>query len=326
MIPKFRITGLSRAVNERVLSITVTDELGLKSDSAKVRFDNTDYIISAPPQGTIFDVYLGFDKTGLVLMGKYQLDTIRYSESQAALIEITGNAQYHVDNGLKAPHDKKWDEKTLGDIFGEIAGKNGYEPKIDGAISGIYYDHLDQNGESDIAFATRIAEKHDAAVKFQEGKMLVAPRNKTEGMVILKKGNKGWSIPGFVLEIPVGITATFHARNKYESVKAFWQDPDKARRTGEIAGTGSPMFDIQHTFASKGEAKSAAAAKLTQLSRGTSSLETIALPGNPHIRAGMKLILMKFHPDINGEWIIMSATHSFSNSGYSTSVKAEQAN
>ncbi len=325
MIPQFCITGLSAAANKQVLSISVTDDLGLKSDTTKIRLNNADYQIASPALGTIFQVWLGYDKMGIFQLGEYQLDEIRHSESQAILMEITGNAQKHVDNDIKAPRDKKWDEKTLGDIFGEIASRNGYQPKIDGEISSVYYDHLDQNGESDVAFATRIAEKHDAVVKFQDGKMIVQSRNKTEGTVILQKGEKGMSISGLVIEIPTGITGTFSARGQYKSIKVNWQDSDEAKRKTKIIGSGSPQFEVQHTFTSKKEAETAGGAKLKQLKRGTKTLETISLPGNPHLRAGMKLILLKFHPDLNGSWIIKQATHNFqSGGGYSTTIKAEK--
>ena len=327
MKPIFSISGISESAQKRVLSISITDELGVKSDKAQVRFDDGDYSIETPTQGKVFTVMLGYDEKGppLTPLGTFQLDEIKFMESQAAILEMSGNAQHHEKNSTKAPTTTSWDEKTLGALFSDIASKNGYAPEIDGEIGGIYYDHLDQNDESDISFATRIADKHDAFVKIQDGKMIVKPRNKAVGQVTVKKlANGQASVNGNVVTVAINVSATKNSRNKYKKVIAYWQDVDKSKRTGENAGEGTPVFKMKETFETKDKAKAAAAAKLNKLNRGTGKLDSLTLPGHPEIRAGKKLILEGFRPDICGEWKIASASHKLDNGGYQTTVKADR--
>lgn len=325
--PIFKITGLSELAQKRVLSITVTDEKGLKGDKVQIRLDDRDYALETPAQGTMFDVYLGYEYGGppLTMLGTFQLDEVKFIEAQACTMEISGNAQYHVGNEVKAPKTETWDEKKLGDIFSQIAEKNGYKPDIDPALSSIFVDHLDQTEESDIFFSTRIADKHDAYVKFQDGKMIVRPRNKGVGTVIIKKGiGVQFSMEGLSILIPTSVIATVNSRNKYGTVRAFWQDHDKVRRTGEVAKSGEgPEFQIRQTFETKEQAQLAATAKLSQLNRGTGTIDTLSAPGDPNVRAGMDLYLDGFRPDINGKWLISNVTHTLDQGGYKISLSAE---
>ena len=199
------------------------------------------------------------------------------------------------------------------------------EIAIDADMASIYYDHLDQSEESDINFVTRIAEKHDAFAKFQDQKLQVRPRDKTNGLIFIKKESKTQlSIGGLVVTVATSLTATSASRNKYQSVKAYWHDLDQAHRTAEVIGAGEPQWQMKSTFETQGKAKQAAEAKLKQLQRGTGTLDSLTCPGNPAIRAEMDLLLVGFRPDVNYKWVVTSATHTMDNSGYKTVVKAER--
>lgn len=326
MIPIIEVDGLTELAKKNLLSLEITDEQGTKSDQVKMKFKNPNYEIADPEMGHVFSVKIGYE--GLlppVQMGTFQLDELSYSEQQSSTLEITATAQFHVDNNMKAPRDGEYKEKTLGAIFNEIAERNNYTPKIDPDIASIFVDHISQTAESDVAFASRLADDNDASLKFQDLNMLIRPRSKTEGLVYIRKGlQSAVSAGGFVIEIPTGITGKFNARNKYKAVRAFWQDGDKKRRTGEVTGSGEPEFKIQNTFSTKAKAKQAAADKFEQLKRGEASLESVALVGNPNVRSEMELVIQKFHPRICRSWIITKVTHSYtSGSGYTTKISAD---
>ena len=126
------------------------------------------------------------------------------------------------------------------------------------------------------------------------------------------------------MTLAINISATKNSRNKYKSVIAYWQDSDKAKRTGERAGEGSPEFKLKGTFETKDKAKAAAGAKLKKLNRGTGKLDSLTLPGHPDIRSGKDLKLEGFRPDICGKWKITSASHKLGNGGYQTTIRADR--
>ena len=313
MKPIHYISGLSQVANDRVLSISVSDQAGIKSDSCSIKFDDRDYLLETPPTGLRIKVFLGWDDSGLVYLGLFEIDEVRFSETQARTMDVTARAQYHENSNVKAPKTQAWDELTLGAIASEIAGRNGYSAEVDGFLAGIWYDHVDQAEESDIHFLSRLAEQYDAYAKFSDGKLLLKPRAVTNGSISVVN-NEGVSISG-----------TLNRRNKYKAVKAFWHDSHAARRKSEVAGAGDPMFEIRHTFESKEKAKLAAAAKLGQFERGTGSVDNLVIPGEPNARAEMDLILSGFRPDLNKKWVIRQVSHSYGNGGFSTTLQAEEA-
>jgi phage protein D len=325
----FNISGLSDLANKRLLSISITDQTGLKSDKCSITLDDRDFKLATPPLGQTFTVALGYTGTGAIPLkqiGTYQLDEISFIQSPARTIKLSGNAQQHVDNNVKAPKTQSWDEKTLGAIFGTIAQRNGYVPNVHPSIAGIYYDHLDQTKKSDTAFVTEIAEKHDAYVKFQDGKMIVKPRSETEGIIIIQNLIKTQFAIGGSMEItvPTNVNYTTSKRTEYKSIKAHWQNIDKGERVTEVIGAGEPVFEMNDTFTTKAETKAAASAKLTQLNRGTGDI-TVTCPGDPNIRAGMRMVLVGgFRFDVLGQYIVNDVTHTMDSGGYKNSIKGER--
>jgi len=324
----FKITGLSDSAKEHLLSITVTDEQGIKSDKVQIRFDDEHYSLQSPALGKEFEVYLGYKSGGpaLTRLGIFQVDEIKFLETPAAMMEVSGNALFTYNNSMKAPTTKSWDKTTFGEVVNKIAIKHGYATEVDEDLKKLKFDHIDQSEESDIHLLTRVADEHDAFVKFQDKKLMIRSRSKTQGVVTIAKDGSlpTFSYPGMVVTVPSSVSVTENTRNKYESVKAYWQDKDKAKRTSETAGEGEPEFKIRKTFSSKAGANAAAEAKLQGLKRGTKTLDNLTAPGDPNIRAGMKLKLQGFRSEVNGSWIVTSVTHTLDgSSGYKVSLKGD---
>ncbi len=312
MRPDFLITGLSANANDRLLSITVTDEAGIKSDAVKISLDDRDYKLATPPTGQRIKVFLGYKETGLTDMGLFEIDEVSFQESPVKMMEMSARGQFHENSNIKQPRTQPWDEQTLGGIISAIAGRNGYTPDIDGTLAGIWYDHVDQTEESDIHFASRLAEQYDAYAKLADGKLLFKPRGKTNGSITVINTDS------------THITGRLNRRNKYKSVKAWWHDPHKANRKSEVTSDEEPQFEIRHTFESKEKAALAAAAKFEQLQRGTGEITQLTIPGNPAAKAEMDLITQGFRPDLNKTWVITSVTHTWTDSGATSSIKAEE--
>ncbi|MEE8057646.1 MAG: hypothetical protein V3T17_07420, partial [Pseudomonadales bacterium] len=79
---------------------------------------------------------------------------------------------------------------------------------------------------------------------------------------------------------------------------------------------------LPHPYNTQEEAKAAAKSKLDELNRGDASLN-MTLLGNADITAEGRITISKLRNDVNGDYIVKSATHSLSSDAvFSTSIQA----
>ena len=315
MKPFFKISGLSAAANDRVLSITVTRTTQGKGDTATFNLDDRDYKLDFPQKGKIITVQMGYQETGLVLMGEYEVDQVRHKDAQAASFEISANAQKHRNSNMKVRLQQPWDEKTIQQIVGEIAGRNGYSPKVDPAVASFFYDHRDQN-ESDSHFLQALAKTHDCYVKFENGQLIFWKRDNPLGAVTIARKEGG--------EIATELTASVNTRFEFTGVKAPWLNRDAGELFYEEVGSKEKMKTLSRTYANKAEAKAAAQSEFSRLSRGTGQIESLSFPGDPSVASGLELTLVNFRPELCAmKWKITKDTHTIDGGGYKTTVQAE---
>jgi hypothetical protein len=316
MRPDFNISGLSAAANDRLLSLTVTESTQGKSDSATFTLDDRDYLIEVPKKGQIITVMIGYKETGLSPAGEYMVDQIRHKDAQAATFEITANAQKHRGQPIKVRKDTFHDEITIGALVAKIAAKSGYTPKVDPEIAGFFYNHIDQN-EADAHLLQKLSVFHDCYVKFENNTLIFWKRDNALGAVTVARGAGN--------PTGVSLTASVHCRNEYEGVAANWHNLDSGETYREIAGTESKMMKIlPRSYSNKAEAAAAAKAEFSRLNRGTGTIESLSIPGDPSIRAGRKLLLTGFRPEFCAlEWMITEVSHNIGGGGFQTTVKAE---
>ena len=74
MTPAFQIIANSvdqtALFQDRLVSLTLTDQAGQKSDTVQITLDNRDNRITLPEVGAVLDISLGFKESGLVQMGR----------------------------------------------------------------------------------------------------------------------------------------------------------------------------------------------------------------------------------------------------------------
>ena len=170
MTPIAIISGLSAAANDRLISVSVEDHAGIKSDKATIKLDDRDYKLEWPPEGLEITVQLGYKETGVTNMGIYEIDKVTHDDAPASTMSISARALMTHNNEIKKPKTGEWHEKTIGEIIDTIATKNGFTSEVDPSVASIYYPHFDQTEESDIHLASRLAEKHDCYAKLQDKK------------------------------------------------------------------------------------------------------------------------------------------------------------
>ncbi|WP_375653725.1 contractile injection system protein, VgrG/Pvc8 family [Bartonella sp. AP19HLJMH] len=176
---------ITRMLMDYVLSIEITDEAENKSDRITIELDDRardsdNGFLDIPLIGTVISITLGYEGGKNRDMGAYLIDEISVSSPPQSL-SVTGRAA-SMNTSYRTPKSQSYHQQTLGSIIQEIAQRNGYTPKVDPALAKIVVRHIDQTSESDMAFATRLAENYDAVAKPVDGKLVLAKRG--EGKAI----------------------------------------------------------------------------------------------------------------------------------------------
>lgn len=323
--PAFEIKVNGKAVAsimiERLISLTITDKEGVGSDAIEVDLNDGHPFAAIPKKGDKIEASIGYKETGIVPYGSYTIDEpeVRFLPYG---MSIKGRGA-NVRDQLKQSRTRHWDDKTVGDILREIASDNGLSPVIDESVASHKYTWFGQNGESDMHVAERLARLHGALFSIKDGKLIFSKRGSG-------KSASGKDLTPIIVgpsDIIAGTArVNFAYRKKVRKVKAKIRDRLTAE-TVEIEedsdDEGTADFTIKDNFSTKEEAKLAAKSKAESLKSETVTT-TVAVFGNPAIRAGAPFSYKGVHPEIDGvEFIIETAVHRISKSGYITEITAK---
>lgn len=322
-IAEIKVNGQAVAsiFNERLISVTITDKEGVTSDTISCDLNDGLPFAKIPRKGDIITASLGYKETGMAYFGSFTADDpevrcLPYGMS------INGKGA-NVRDQAKQHRSRHWDQKTVKDIVSEIAGENSLSPVIDGEVGAHLYEWFGQQDESDLHVVERLARRHGALFSVKDGKLIFS-----------KKGS-GKSAGGSALTPVVATKAdiiegtcrtTFAHRNKFKKVKARHQDRKLAKPTEveeDSDDEGTATYTLPEPYADEAEAKKAAKAKAKDLKSETIRT-SVDLFGDPSIRAGAPFSYAGVRPELDGlEFIIETATHKLSKSGYTTSIEAK---
>ncbi|PZP65761.1 MAG: late control protein D [Delftia acidovorans] len=324
MFPRIEVTVDGKPIAgdfyNRLLSISVTDKEGFKSDTVDIEL-NDDPPMAIPRKGAIIDVRLGYGE--LRSMGQFTVDKVTCN-CLPFKMTIGGKSADLRASSLKQRKERHWDKKKLKDIVSEIASDAGLDASVDGDVGDFEYPWIAQMDEQDFAFLHRLANRHNALFSIKQGRLIFGKQG---------SGNSAsGSFLGSVIVTPSTIlqgTCNFETndRTKYSKVVAYYQDKDQAKRV-EIEATGDAdgesVFRIPDPFASVEEADKAAQAKAKSLKRGEGTA-SVTVIGDTSICAGAPLIFQGVRAGLDGvPYIIETATHTFSkDQGYRTQISAK---
>jgi phage protein D len=320
MTPDYKVIAaginITSQIADRLLSLVVSDEAGFKSDTVEIMLDDRDNAIEIPPLGALLMIFMGYKETGLVLMGVFTVDEV-VAKGPPDRITIRGKAA-DLGGSIKEQKTRNWDDKTIEDIVGTIAGEHALKAKVAEALKSFNYEHLDQTDESDINFLTRIGKDHDAIATVKGETLLFVGKGegKTASGIpmiprqVTKSGELSWSM-------------TLASRGNFMAVEAHWHNEGTGKKETVTAGEGSPVKRLRHTHSTKGEAEGAAKGKLDELKRGDDTL-SITMSGDPMVTAGGQIVALGFRIGVSGLWSLTSARHSISGGGFTTSIKTEK--
>lgn len=323
MRPIFRVLADSRditaAIKAQVLSLTVTDEAGMTSDTVEIHLSDPRGTIVLPRKGAELDVSLGYQETGLVAMGLYTVDEIELSGPPGVMV-IRGKAA-DMRQDLKAQKTHAWENTTVRDLVGEIAAAHGLTPKVDPALGAIELARVDQVTESDLNLVTRLAQACGAVAKPANGCLLFVPAGKAT-----TASGRAMGEVAIACNTETSWRAVLADRGKYKRVVASWHDARNGQRVPEEAGSGDPAYTLRETYPDAASARRAAEAQLRALDLGTGTVH-VELPGRPAIAAECPVVLSGFRAGagVDGRWVTTKVEHALSGSGLTTKLDAQSA-
>ncbi|MCG9084379.1 phage late control D family protein [Laribacter hongkongensis] len=308
-------TDLTSLLQDRLMSIRITDKAGLESDELDISLDDRDGAVALPKKGAELEVSLGYEETGLTRLGRYRIDEVECSGPPQQMT-LRGRPA-DMAGSIKSTRRHAWEDTTLEAVVGDIAARNKLKPvcKVKASI-----DRLDQVNESDLHFLSRIARQYDATATVKGGQLLVLPRGgqtrSASGkalpvLVISREDIKSWRYSTNSRNAAGGVRAKSHNPKTGKTEEVLVPDPDNP-----IA----PIRTVRHAASSKGAAGSKAKATLDAARRSTATL-SFTLPGRADIVAERVASITGLKPGVDGQWPIESVVHAFSQSGWETSVE-----
>ena len=323
MKPQARITVDGQPVAgffmDRLVSVSVTDKEGASSDTVAIVLN--DWPVAAiPRRGAEIRVWMGYSGA-LAFMGRFEAEEIEV-EILPYRMRITGKAA-EMRGGKKSNKERHWDDQSVKKIVEQIADEHGLTPKIDESVADHVYEWIGQVGESDLHFLERLADRHGALFSIKDGNLIFAAKGKG-------KSPSGKELTPIIITPNTLETGSCRVRlterAKYKKVKAKYPDRavgKQAEVEAESDSDGEATFQIDQPMADKAEAEKAAKAKAKELKRRKASMNCTVV-GNPAVRAGAPVSLSRCRPEIDGmRFIIETATHEYSASGYKTTIAAQ---
>lgn len=309
---------------ERLVSLTVTDKEGIKSDTFAAKLDDgPPNFLQLPRKGALVEIMLGYNETGVRSMGKYTVDQVTGNCLPYSL-DINGKAADLGKGKLKEPKERHWDNKTLGDIVKEVAKGAGLQAKVSDALAKRKQEWLGQQDESDIHFLERLAQRHGAIFTVKNGILLFTEKGKG-------KTASGQTMPPRIIVpdmvVRNSLSFEYNDRTKFKKVVAYYQDKKKAKRVKvpvDADPKGDSVYRLPETFMNAAEADNAATSKKEQLERNESSV-SFTVEGDNSIVAGMPIVFAGIRPGLDGiPYIVETATHSVDKGqGYRTAINAK---
>jgi uncharacterized protein len=322
MKPAWKISAngkdITDKIKDRLLSLTVKDEAGSKSDTVDLEIDDRDHLVPLPPLDSKLTVSIGWGDQ-LEYMGTYVVDEISI-KGNAKAVTVRGKAS-EIAPKYKDPITRSYNKKKISEIVSEVAGRHGLGAAVHPKFANRKIDHIDQSEESDSHFMTRLAKQHGAVAKVADGKLIFTDLGSSTTA-------SGSPIPA----VPIKATettdwrATVSGRGEFKQVTTKWHDQPSGREQWIIVGTGAAKgseYKDRRLYRTKEEARQAAKAKMKELTSGKINFDATLAIGNPYVFAEGSIKLRGFRDPIEGSTLtIKSVVHKVAGDGFTTQITA----
>ncbi|CNF86934.1 regulator of late gene expression [Yersinia enterocolitica] len=330
-------------VNDRLISLTLTDNRGFEADMLELVIDDADQKVALPKRGAQIDIALGWKGEPLVNKGRFTVDEISHTGPPDQLIVTARSADFRDTFNVKREYS--WHGITVGKLVASIASRYDLKAGVSEDLGKIEIDHADQTSESDISFLTRMAEKLGAITTIKNGMLLFMH----PGRAVSQSGKL---LPAITITRASGDKHSFRVadRDAYTGVTAYWLDlnygkpqktsvrrkrksktppkvktPASTSKEGNyLEGVEGNVFVMRETFKTERAARRAAAARWSKLQRGAAEFTMTLARGRADLFPELPAVMQGFKPEIDqAAWIITQVTHTVGDNGFTTALNFE---
>ncbi|MCC8379579.1 phage late control D family protein [Xenorhabdus sp. PB30.3] len=328
------------SLNDRLLSLSLTDNRGFEADTLELAIDDTDGKVALPPRGAEIAVRLGWQGESLINKGLFVVDEISHSGPPDRLEITARSADFREEFNIKREYS--WHDVTIGDVVSAIAGRYDLQPGVSRQLMGVEIDHADQTNESDISFLSRMAEMVGAVATIKNGRLLfIVP-----GQGVSQSSSP---LPVITLHRDSGDRHSFRVADRaaYTGVKACWLDLNfgkqpattlkrkrkqskekkarSSRREGEyLEGADGNVYVMRQTFKTEQAARRAAASKWSRLQRGAAEFAITLARGRAELYPDLTAAVVGFKATIDShQWTLSRVVHVINENGFTTQLELE---
>ncbi len=323
--PVFYIKANGEDITDKLsglgISMTVTDNEGVKADTLEIDIDDLDGRVATPKAGAVLQAIGGYEGQ-LRDFGQFSVDSVtlagwpRHIQISAKSVAAKSLAKQRHTIAFKSA-----DFPTYGAILKHVASIAGVAPTIHSAISQIENLYEAIADEDLVQFLTRVSRKIGATISVKGQRLVAVPKGGGQSVSGASLGTISIEQPGNLINYSV----TWSDGPKYSSVVASHYDRRKNEKktVSEATGMNGPVWNIREPYENETVAKRAAKAKAADLKRAQASA-TFEIDGDPFALAEATAVVSGARADVDGKWRIKSATHSFSATGpYTTSLSCD---
>lgn len=309
---------LTPHLNPYLQSLTLSEARSDEADQLDLVFNYEAGKLDIPKKGVTLTLALGFIGEALVDKGTFIVDEVNWSGPPDIMTIRARSAELTSD--LRRRRSHSCHDKSLGDIVQSIASRNGLTPRIDSELSTIKMGHLDQSGESDIAFVTRLARHFDAVATVKNGALLFLKINNTTTA-------SGEELPNITLHRNETQSYNYVTadRDSYTGVRAYYDDVKAAVHDSVTVGDEGNLKELPDMYANKDEAEKAAKSEWQRIERSTNQFTVELTTGKPDLMPQTNITARGFKSDIDAiTWLAVKVKHDLANgAGLITSVDME---
>ena len=256
-------------------------------------------------------------KDAVLDCGQFELDSID-AQGPPATVTIKATSLSFSNTVRQTLKSKSWENITLSEIAGQIARQNGMGVLFESEFNP-RYSRVEQYQTSDIAFLQKLCHNAGCSLKATNNILVVFDQAAYEGKKAVRKIKFGEEGGYTKYKLSTG------TNNCYTSCRVYYTTTSGAVISAtEYAENYNENSDNQQCLqvcqrvSSKAEAQELAH-KLLRLHNKFEITGTFTFPGNPRLAAGNTVELCDFGFG-DGKYIVKTAKHSISSSGYTTQV------
>ncbi|WP_150739860.1 phage late control D family protein [Pandoraea anapnoica] len=355
-VPVYRISkdgkDITGAFTGRLVSLSLEENRGFEADQLDIELDDSDGTLELPSRGAKLAVAFGWKHEGLIDKGKFTVDEITHTGPPDRIVIRARSADLR--SGLTKKRESSYHNVSLLDLVNIIAQRHNLGAMIASALANQLLSHIDQTGESDASFLTRVAKMFDAIATVKADKLLFTKLGQS-----LTASGKPLSPLTITRQLGDQHHFSVADRESYDSVVAYFQDT-RAAKKGQVVvtaiaegststSTGAPKptkknrktkkktplapvveptgntKELRHTYASKTNALRAARAEWQRIQRGVATFSMTLARGNAKLFPEVPVSVRGFKPQIdNTDWLLAKTRHILdSNGGFTTQIELE---